>query len=443
MSPTLKKTFSRIIFLQALGLLSASYAKAIEWGEFNGKLEARSGYYLNYSNESPNTMGQFYLGAGSSANHENFSFKFYPVIALSLQDLSHTSSLRPHLELSEFWADYTSNSIDFFGGQQFVKWGAADGLNPTNIFKAYDLTDPYGPRELSQNAFGLRIHPLQTTDKILEILYAPNATRDLFPFKLKQQNKITPSDSRWGGVLPTSVEVGENSLVPLNYRMDDPKNNDTWDAGARLRLLQINNWDYSFVLGKFSRKRPLFTYNIEGDASNPALPLTLRLKPFFTRNSMTGFDASGSFEETGIRIEGAQYWVENKDRAVGYDSLIVNTGIDHLFSNLFNGNFYTNFTYVFIKNHKYNDFVKQNLDTAFASDYFSFRSEMRWSKWTLGNDLLYSVTSHYLDSLYLKHEVTPSFNLGIVATIVKGELGNGIGNFEENERITTSIEYFF
>ena len=429
------------LFIIILGIFNPVHA--IEMGEFSGKFEARGGYFLKDTDKYPNSMGQSFLRVEDSLTHESFTLKAAPAATIDVQDAENLNQNRYHFKTSELWIDRTSSEFDVGLGQQMIKWGAADGMNPTNIFKAYDLSDPIFPREISQGAINLKWHPSAQEKLVMELVYVPKGTVDYLPFNLNQQSEVDPYKTRWGTALPNRVDITQTTQSPLKYAIDGQSHNDSSDIGGRLRLLQIKHWDYSFVVGKFRRKRAFIRYDVTGDANDPTLPLTIHMRAFYPRFSMAGFDASGTIGEVGVRFEAAKYWVDESAKAYGYDSLITNLGFDYLFSDfLFESSLYLNAAIIYIDNQKYSQYDKESIDLALTRSYATLRLEFQWDKWSLGQDTLYSQDDSTVFNLYSKHELSDSVTIGLTGSFITGS-NAGIGRLKDNHRLIGSFEYFF
>lgn len=424
--------------------LLPSLALALEFQDSSGKFELRSGYFLTSTDEAPNSMGQAFLRWENSASQGNFNFKLAPVLTVDVQDLANVSHVRNHLKSSEAWADYTADAFTMSAGRQSISWGTADGFNPTNIFQAYDFSDPLFPRELTQNSVSLKLHPPSMEGVVFEVVYVVEGTVDVLPFDQHRQGNLRASRTRWGSVFPAHADLGSNFQVPLTYSMNNPEHTPSWDLGTRLRFLQVKHWDYSVAVGKYRRKRPILTYTVEGDPNNAALPLNVDFTPTYARYSMVGFDAAGSFEEIGVRIEAASYMVDSSDQAIGYDSVAASAGLDYLFSEfMFDASFYLNMNYAYIDINKSNEFNRQSIDLAFTEDYFTLKGEMRWTKWVLGNDFVITQSQNIVTTLYTKNQLTPHLALGLAANFLNGKVKTGVGSLNDNHRIIANLEYFF
>ncbi|MCE3012799.1 MAG: hypothetical protein LW878_06995 [Proteobacteria bacterium] len=425
-----------------IALFNVLQANAVDWSTLGGKVELRAGEFLTTTDDYPHNMGQGILKLEISASHENLGLKVSPVLTTNIQDLSETKIANNHLLSSELWGDFTSDKIDFIVGMAPVKWGAADGLNPTNGFRSFDLSDPVFPRELSQTQVSVRLHPGADQDIVFEGIYVPHGQTDLLPFG--GTGKIDPMDSRWGTVLPTAVDVNQGATVPLKYTLESEHHNSSQDFAGRIRLLQVKGWDYSLALGQFRRKRSILSYRLTGDANDPALPLTVRIKPFYPRQTMIGGDAAGTWNEYGLRFEAAQYMVKKSDRAFGYNSFIASSGIDRLWENiLWDGSLYVNAVYIYVNNDKSSVFVKDSIDLAFTRSYGTLRTEFRLEKWTTGADFLVTEDRSSVVNFFLRHEWSEALNLSLTASLLNGNVNSGIGRLSENHRLIGQLEYFF
>lgn len=417
-------------------------AFAGEWATPGGKVELRAGEFLTTTDDYPQSMGQGILKLETSGSHENFSAKISPVLTGNVQDLTATKKTKYHFLSSEIWGDFTSDKIDLTAGMAPVKWGAADGLNPTNGFRSFDLSDPVFPRELSQTQVSLRLHPGADQDIVFEGIYVPKGQSDILPFG--GTGKIDPTDSRWGTVLPTAVDVNQGAMVPLKYRLESEHHNTSSDFAGRVRFLQVKGWDYSLAAGQFRRKRSILSYRLTGDANDPNLPLTVRIKPYYPRQDMIGGDAAGTWNEYGLRLEAAQYLVKKSDRAFGYNSFIANAGVDRLWEGLmWDGSLYVNAAYVYVKNDKSSVFVRDSIDLSFTRSYGTLKTEYRLEKWTPGADFLVTVNGSSVVNFYVRHEWSESLNLGLTASFLNGDVNTGIGRLSDNHRLIGQLEYYF
>jgi hypothetical protein len=433
----------KILFFYLPLFFLATTAEALEFQKVEGKAELRLGEFLTTNSQYPMNMGQGILRAQTGVTQGSWALKLAPALTVNKQDLQKTSEVRSHFKSSEIWGDYTSNIFDLALGFQAMKWGAADGYNPTNGFRAYDLSDPVHPRELSQNAVTLKLHPGAEQKTVFEVTYVPQGLVDVLPFELKR-GSIDPESSRWGIVLPTAVDLGQGSQIPLKYRMENERFNNSSDVGARLRFLQIGNWDYSLAFGQFRRKRAILQYQLTGDANDPALPLTVVIKPLFARYQMLGADASGTIGDYGVRLEVAKNIVQKDDRAFGYDSLQANGGVDRLFTSLFGEvDLYVNAFYVHIKNHYYQAYDSQSIDLSFTRSYGNLKTELRWPKVIIGQDLLLTVDRNSVYNLYTKYEWSERVNLGLTGSFLNGNVDTGLGRLSRNHRLIAHLEYFF
>lgn len=431
--------------MKAFFLLLFMFTNAVagEWSDVSGRVELRAGEFLTTTKDYPENMGQGFLAASVTGTHDNLSLKLAPVYTMNSQNLSRLGDAQGHFLSSEALGELTTETVDVSLGYGIISWGAGDGHNPTNGFRAFDLADPIFPRELSQQQVGFKYHPGKEQDVIFEILVVPQGQVDKFPLG-QQTGRVEPRDSRWGTIFPTGAELGENSTVPLQYRLENEYYNSRTDAAARLRLLQIQGWDYSLSVGQFRRKRAVLAYRLTGDATDPDLPLTVVIKPYYARSDMVGADAAGTIGEFGVRAEIAQYFVKKSDRAFGYDSFQANVGVDRLWDHVFEErSLYVNLSWVEIKNSKSSIFFQEAIDLAVSESYGSGRIELRSEKWIQGIDYLLTVQQNSILNLSLKHQWSDALLLGLTGSFLEGRKEEGLGLLAGNHRLIGSLEYLF
>jgi hypothetical protein len=288
----------------------------------------------------------------------------------------------------------------------------------------------------------VKLHPGTDQDIVFEGIYVPQVQSDILPFG--DAGKLVPTDSRWGTVLPTAVDVNQGATVPLKYALENEHHNESSDLAGRVRFLEVKGWDYSLAAGQFRRKRSILSYRLTGDANDPALPLTVRIKPHYPRQDMVGGDAAGTWNEYGLRFEAAQYAVKKSDRAFGYNSFLANAGIDRLWENLpWDGSLYVNAVFVYIKNDKSSLFKKDSIDLAFTKSYGTLKTEYRLEKWTPGADFLVTVNRSSVINFFVRHEWNESLNVALTASFLNGSANTGIGRLSNNHRLVGQLEYFF
>lgn len=426
-----------------LVLLLSTAALGADWTPVTGKAELRAGQFLNHLQGYPDSMGQAILSAQTSGNQEQFHWKLNPTYLHNIQDLQDPSATKGHLRASEVMAEFATPTFGVSAGLAPVNWGVSDGLTPANPFRAFDFGDPLFPRELSQPQVGIKLHPGEQQDVVFELLVIPRVQVDLLPLG-RSSGSIDPTDSRWGSILPVAVELGESASAPLRYRSQAVHGSSPSDVAARLRFLQVSEWDYSIVIGQARRRRAVLGYRLTGDANNAALPLTVTVRPYYARSDFVAADASGTWGEFGVRLEVAQYFVRASDREVGYDSFQSNFGIDRLWDGaLGNYDLYVNLTAVVIKNDKSDRFLEDAIDLALTESYSAGRVELRSERWVHGVDYLVTVRKNSVTNVYSKHDLTDAWQIGFTASFVNGREGIGLGRLAGDHRLIGNVVYLF
>lgn len=430
-------------FLIIWSLFAISSVYAGEWSELTGEFELRAGEFLTETEDFPQNMGQSFLSVQTLGSYENLEFKLAPAYTHNFQNLEQLNNSSGHFLSSELKVEYISNTLAVTVGMDRVNWGVGDGFNPINGFRAFDLADPIFPRELSQVQFGFKYHPSEEQDFVFEFILVPDGHVDRLPLS-QSRGTVDPQDSRWGIVLPQSAELNVNSSVPLSYEIRRENNNSRADFAARLRFLQINGWDYSVALGQFRRKRAVLRYEVRGDASVPNLPLNVLVRPHYSRRDMLGFDAAGTINDYGVRIEAAKYFVKESDKSFGYDSFLGNFGIDRIWDDVFkNSSLYINIAYIIIENSITSSFDKNSIDLAVTDSYGTIKFELRSELWTYGLDYLVTVNKDSIITLSTRYQWSDALELELLGNFLNGVEDEGLGRLSGNHRLIGSIKYLF
>ena len=225
-------------------------------------------------------------------------------------------------ELKEGWVQRTSPGWDLRIGNQIFAWGAADQINPTDVWNPRDYYDPFMSPKLPIAAADLRIHPPQIENVNLEVIFTPFFRSSPMPVAIPDSGtlNVSATDSRWLLPIPTELSAA-GVLTPLQYQITSATYPETWQAGARLQVTRIGGWDFSTSFYDGVESLPRFAVIGSGSASNPSLPITLTLSPSFYREQMYGLDGTGSvsFGDTviGTRFEVAYY---NRDNSRVYQA---------------------------------------------------------------------------------------------------------------------------
>ena len=217
---------------------------------------------------------------------------------------------KANFELKEGWVERSSPTWDLRVGNQIIAWGAADQINPTDVWNARDLYDPLLSYKLPLAVAKLKIHPQTLENFSLEVIATPFFRESRLPVALPgSTTAIDVTDSRWLLPIPTTVAAGGPGglVAPLNFAISPPNYPRTWQAGARLSVLRLGGWDFSGSYFNGVESLPRIAVTRQGSANTPNLPITITLNPSFHREEMYGFDGAGSVSlfghDIGTRFE--------------------------------------------------------------------------------------------------------------------------------------------
>jgi hypothetical protein len=172
--------------------------------------------------------------------------------------------LRPAFEVRRLSLTYTRGKLTFEAGKQFIRWGKADILNPTDRFAPRDFLNVVNADFLAITAARLTYGDASNT---IDLVFSPRLTPSRAPLL----------DQRWSG-LPAGISITElPSALP-----GGPQFGARWNhigAIAEYSLSFYNGYDHvPLVAPAFPFVRrifpPLRTYG--GDAAIPLGPVTLK-----------------------------------------------------------------------------------------------------------------------------------------------------------------------
>lgn len=326
----------------------------IEWATPGLRAAATLSGFKERLVDYPQTLTRFDAEIEQNLTWEAWSAKLVPWAYLRTPDAigSSRSDARGYFELKEGWLDFNSPEFGIRAGNQLITWGAADRINPTDVWNPLDLYDPFQSQKLPLPTLRLDIHPTITPDWSLEVLYSPFFRQTRLPISFPETGRRTlvRSDSRWLTTLPTQLNTGTFTL-PLTYETSPATLPETWQAGARLKSLRWGGWDFSASVLSVVEQTPRIALLREGNPNNPNLALNLVLLPSYHRQWVFATDGSGSLTlgeaDFGLRYEIAYFKRDNKraqQAPVAFqgdllkdDVLHSVVGFDHTFSGKFFG----------------------------------------------------------------------------------------------------------
>lgn len=237
-----------------------------------------------------------------------------------------SSSAQPFFDAKEGWVEYKANAWDVRLGNQIIAWGAADRVNPTDLWNPLDLADPFQSRKLPVLTARAGIHPADVQWASLELLFSPFFRQPRLPVDFPDSGTapLSLTDSRWLMPFPDQISSG-GVTVPLNYQIAAATlPQQTWQGGARLRLSPIEGWDFDLSYYTGVEKLPRFHYAVQGSAVTPDVPVTATLFPSFHREQVFGVDGSGAILDgkVTLRFEVAYHLPDNSDVPLGDPTVV-------------------------------------------------------------------------------------------------------------------------
>lgn len=197
-----------------------------------------------------------YVSADLVADQDHLS-------AGALNQIHDRKIRRPAANITEAYLNFYDEGWDVRIGKQKISWGAADGLNPTDVFGAFDYADLLNPERLG--IFGLRIffYPDRSNIETWEFVCLP----------FYSPSRAGRANTRWRPIL--------NGITPVPTDVRMPKNTPgNSDYGLRCAF-PWKNWDVS---ANYSR--------VVDDLAGGAVTTGIFVTPLFLKKRVAGFDAS-------------------------------------------------------------------------------------------------------------------------------------------------------
>jgi hypothetical protein len=295
-----------------LGLALCSPAFPQKSSEYGGFVRETAQIFARKPNSSDtyvNGTGQFQFWYRATIQ-ERFSFRGAVDFQLDTHgdvdrdrwfDLSQRGLRRPAGALSELYLDAKLGHVDLRVGKQQIRWGRADGLNPTDNLIPYDYLDTFSDVRLAVPALKTDVYLGQANFGFVWIpFYTPT--------------RLPLIGQRWFPYLPSQVLVPVNqNLVPVNLRYQDTQGpmpagtlgNGQW--GIRYnQILSKSEFSLSYFDGfdDIPYYRPNVTPLVSTSRDLSAL-VSLRREYFRVR--VAGIDFASSIGPLGVRGEAAYF----------------------------------------------------------------------------------------------------------------------------------------
>lgn len=344
----------------------------------------------------------------------------------SWADLSQRGLRQPAGALSEFYLDLKLGRLDLRAGKQEIRWGRADGFNPTDNLVPYDYLDTFSDERIpapavKADAYLARAH--------FEAVWLPYYTPTRLPLL----------GQRWFPRLPAAVQApsapgAPPSAIELSYR----------DAGGTFPARTLGNgqwglrWNQIIPRAEFSISYfdgfddlPFFRGSLP-----PGPPFLVSLKREYYRLRAIGADFASELGAFGIRGETA--WFDQTDPQ-NRDHLIFIAGIDRSFGDWFA-------IAQFAGQH-----LSRPLDASVVFPDLGLRSTLicRLER-TLGPSRSFEIKGalrlrdgdFYLQPLY-SVAMSNNWRLKVGATLFGGPRDGYLGQFRDNSRLNLQLRYTF
>jgi hypothetical protein len=250
---------------------------------------------------------------------------FFHFAVLLRQDFSEEE--RSRVYPYDGFLRYEGESWSIKVGRQFITWGRADSLRPTDVFKRYDFTDLIEGRELATDAVKVDFFRGAWT---LEGVWAPVFNPDIVSYR---------AENRWNG-LPATVEVPGIGSVGLTFRKD-PVQRPAATLGSGQVGLRLSGsaggWDFAGMYYYGYDRVPTFTRREVTDFDPVGLQASVTLSPVHQRIHVIGGDVATAMAGWGLRSEAAYTVTAGLPSGVSgtNDSYFrLTTGVDRSFSRL-------------------------------------------------------------------------------------------------------------
>jgi len=289
------------------------------------------------------------------------------------------------LELKEAYItkyDFLVKGVDFIIGKRIIKWGTADGINPSDNINPPNLEYPLSFKDkLGVNALELRLN--FSEDVVLAIVGVPSFTPPVMPLSIF--NAII--EEKLSSALPSPPQNG------FDYEVDLPERNmkESGKAGARFSFKLFNT---DFSLGYlYTRDNFPVVYKMEITSTTPPAINSVKVYYTFPYYHIGSFDFSTELFEIGFWGEVAAFFPED----INQEKVFMGTnsyplldkehpfvrwiaGMDYTFAN----GLYVNFQYLhgFFMERRHYDYNQQKwVDD--LGDYLIFRIEKKFFEDTL------------------------------------------------------------
>ncbi len=421
-----------VMMLAAAGVLFAGNASAVEW-TVHGAVKNETAYFVSGDQRLDKVQNRIDLKPEAILSDRwEFRSRFLgwydaatDIEAANTTDYTTAiqNEYRTYSEVKEAYLMYAGDTFDLRLGQQQIVWGKTDGL------RLLDVVNPLDMREFLMDDFldsrqGLIAARLNYyadmggREHEFEFVFIPDA----------KPAKFAPNGSRWAYAMPTpptgvSLNIGANNEP--SFGLADAESGMAWRAN-------LDGWDVS--LNWFS-----------GWKDTPAIqqsfsPGVLTLTPVYQRMNTVGGSASNAFGPWVVRTEIAINTNEILTTSVApMDTTTWNAalGLDHNANNWFiSGQVFVRY----IQNWDKAMVEKENsgfITLSVSTDYMNDKLKPE----------IIALVSYSDGSTMIRPKVSYEFSDAVIgrvgADMFAGDATDFFGQFDDNDRVYTEIEYTF
>jgi len=225
------------------------------------------------------------------------------------------------------YIDISLVNSDLRLGSQFITWGRADYIKPTDVFERHDYTDLLNNRVEQIVAFKWDYY---FTDFTLEAVWAPIFQEDIISYEL---------EDRWL-LLPRKETIPGLGTLKLDYNHDGSKRpaNDASSSQLGIRLDRTYaGWDFGFMYAWTYDRSPTFVEPkvLSVDPANHTA--LIQVTPRYKRIQVFGGDWATTLSKFGFRGEVAYVLTDDpnsRDPEIDDPYLKLVGGIDYTFTDL-------------------------------------------------------------------------------------------------------------
>jgi hypothetical protein len=183
------------------------------------------------------------------------------------------------VELREAWAGYHTGNFEVALGNQIVKWGKADGFNPTNVITPTDhflLTDEPDDQRLSNFMVQAKFRPSEKI--VLTLIGIPVFEPSVYRYEL--------------------FDMGKGTMFLPASKPPQALQHSNWAVKSDFRLGRAD-----LALSWFNGYNPAYGFGIDTVIFTPSPDI--RYRPAFYRKQMFGADMAMPVGRSIVRFEAA------------------------------------------------------------------------------------------------------------------------------------------